>query len=761
MKRVSRILSFLIVFFVFGLVGCSSETYRLDFYDGTGGDGSYSDTLFYRNDLEVAGADPGVIYVDDGGEYDGWFFMYPTSDEIGGHGISAYKSRDLKSWEYVGPAFLPEDGSWSRTNIYAPECIYDEETQKYYLFYSADDIFNVDGRGFTNNYEKEFYAECENEVNSILTSLTSASGFEKIYTQATTLLESVDDEIEQYKVFFALEDATKPYMEYNGFASTGKYDLYSQEEKDAALKEIDAFRVNEETTEKSIIELNPDNKKLSELDESDALRIATLKKELALNAADLLLSLKTAGIEVMRMNGTAEGGKISDWSIGVAISDSPAGPFVQYTNMPGETGYNDKNRDISLGLPFLSNEDVWYYFKEYNGGTDFDNDEKLIPMIDIHPFVDPASGDKYLYMVREQSGGGTGGGTTDKHVANFIIAIKLGDKNAHWTDDPIWESAKRLTRVGYYDLSDRSDANKTDLNEGHINEGPFVVYNKQTGKYLLTMSVSSYGLRTYSVAQAVGDTPLGPFRKLSLEEGGKILSSEIDWDHISGTGHHSFVNYGGEMFVLYHEHFNRAEGGGQRGIAVDRVVWVKNAKGETILHCNGPTYSLQPKIGPDAEYKDITSKATVTCNNTAEDSDVAYLTDNVVPLYSWDTFLNEFVTGKKKKTTITLDFGSYVAVRAIMVYNSRNYETHFDKIDRIEFDFKKSVNGAEVSGMGYMDDIRFDNDEYIIEIDEDIRIMRPGAAAFAEFWEMEVSCIRIIFESSDPIAVSEIRVLGK
>lgn len=63
--------------------------------------------------------------------------------------------------------------------------------------------------------------------------------------------------------------------------------------------------------------------------------------------------------------------------------------------------------------------------------------------------------------------------------------------------------------------------------------------------------------------------------------------------------------------------------------------------------------------------------------------------------------------------------------------------------------------------MGYMDDIRFDNDEYIIEIDEDIRIMRPGAAAFAEFWEMEVSSIRIIFESSDPIAVSEIRVLGK
>lgn len=67
------------------------------------------------------------------------------------------------------------------------------------------------------------------------------------------------------------------------------------------MKEIDAFRVNEETTEKFIIELNPDNKKLSELDESDALRIATLKKELALNAADLLLSLKTAGIEVMRM----------------------------------------------------------------------------------------------------------------------------------------------------------------------------------------------------------------------------------------------------------------------------------------------------------------------------------------------------------------------------------------------------------------------------------------------------------------------------
>lgn len=701
-------------------VGCNNSTmYELSYYDEMNTAKGYDENLFYENDMEAACADPTAIYITDKNDPDyGWFYMYPTSDsDFGCHGFSAYKSRDLKSWQYVGPVFDPKEESWSHFSCWAPECIYDAETGKYYLFYSSTDYYNAlstpgrannDGYTFINNDEKKYYRGIEADIDAIV------GDNKKTTKEKINVLDSAIDELKKF-----YEGVTADVEASNGRT-------YTQGQITDALNQI-------ANLDKTVT------------DESQRLN----------DARTCLLKAKTVDVQKMFTS--------QDFGIGVAVSDSPRGPFTQYTNVKDEEGYDENNREITIDLPFLASEDVYYWLHDHRSewykGPDtpeqnpgqMTNVESCAPMIDVHPFVDPVSGEKYLYMVRDPNGGGPG----------FIFVMKMGKK---WTDDPKWDTATRLTRFGYYTTDDLSSSNKSsDLIEGTIiNEGPYVYYNKDSNKYYLTLSVNSYNKRSYSVVQAIGDSPLGPFRKLSRAEGGTVVATDFDWDHVSGPGHHSFVTFNDNLYIVYHAHYKRVTGGDQRGSCVDEVVWTKNAQGETIMHCNGPTYSYQPKIGPDAEYKNIATQAKITATNVAEDSDVSLLNDRLIRFFTWDEYLKEFTTGSKKETKITLTFDDYVATRALMVYNSWDYSFHWEKIDRVEMDFVKTVDGKEVTGTAYIDNLKFDTERHIgYNSDEQYNFMRPGGAAIAEYDELKVKEIRLTFKHDAPIAISEIYVLGK
>lgn len=700
-----------------GQGGKANTLYELSYYDETDAKKGYDENLFYENDMEAACADPTAIYINDPNDPDyGWFYMYPTSDsDFGCHGFSAYKSRDLKSWEYVGPIFDPVAESWSHFSCWAPECIYDAETGKYYLFYSAYDYYNStrigmpgnDGYTFINNAEKKYYRGIQADVDRIAT--TGDTDEEK--------LNNLYAAIDELKAFYESVTADEE-------ASNGR--VYTQAEIDAAKSKINDLNRTDGEVKQRI----------------DA-------------AKTCLFTAKTIDVKKLFTD--------CDFGIGVAVSDSPRGPFVQYTNVEGEEGYDANNRKITIDIPFLASEDVYYWLHDHRSewykGPDtpeenpgqMTSEEVSTPMIDVHPYVDPVSGDKYLYMVRDPNGG----------AAGFIFAMKMG-KN--WTDDPQWETATRLTRFGYYTTDDMSKGNKsTDLIEGtRINEGPYVYYNKDAKKYYLTLSVNAYNTRSYSVVQAIGDTPLGPFRKLSRAEGGTVVATDFDWDHVSGPGHHSFVTFNDSLYIVYHAHYKRATGGDQRGSCVDEIVWTKNAQGETIMHCNGPTYSYQPKIGPDMQYKNIATQAQITATNVAEDSSVSLLNDRLIRFFTWDEYLKEFTTGDGKETTITMKFDDYVTTRALMVYNSYDYAMHWEKVDRVEMDFVKTVDGKEIKGTAYIDNLKFDTDRHIGHNgDEEYNFMRPGGAAIAEYDELKVKEIRLTFKHDAPIAISEIYVLGK
>lgn len=437
-----------------------------------------------------------------------------------------------------------------------------------------------------------------------------------------------------------------------------------------------------------------------------------------------------------------------EWGVmlGVAEADEPYGPYVMTTR---------DGHDATT--PLFDRDKVM----EVIGETGQGEVTELFTCIDPHPYIAP-DGQKYLYFVRDRAGG---------EQKTHIWGVKMNT----WTD-PDYSSLTRLTRTGYYTVDDTSDENIASY-EGTgnaINEGPYIYESRQADgsyRYYLTLSINGWEDKTYSVIQAVGDSPLGPFTKLKEEDGGILISTDgQSWDHISGPGHHSFIRVGEELFILYHEHRDRMNGKSQRAAAIDRVSLTHNSKGEEVLYANGPTWSLQPRPEAHAEYKNIAGEAEVSSSG-GENAEA--LTDKMLSLYSYIDYVKEYTADKT--TTITLTFADYREVTGLMIYNSKFYDRAFIDVKRIEFDCR-SADG-KFDGTAYIDNLAFNWDFYRNEYAD---AMRPGGSAVAIFTPMQVKEIRITIELPETrpedlqlidengyivkqslVAVSEIVVLGK
>lgn len=101
------------------------------------------------------------------------------------------------------------------------------------------------------------------------------------------------------------------------------------------------------------------------------------------------------------------------------------------------------------------------------------------------------------------------------------------------------------------------------------------------------------------------------------------------------------------------------------------------------------------------------------------------------------------------KTRIKLSFEREVVVRAVMVYNSVDYERAFFQVKRIK-----------VGNLPAIKSLRF-NDSYINREFPEYPEMRPGGAFVAEFAETRAETVIIEIDAGRPIAISEIIVLGR
>ena len=450
----------------------------------------------------------------------------------------------------------------------------------------------------------------------------------------------------------------------------------------------------------------------------------------------------------------------------IAEGDSPAGPFTLVDHIDSYTATD--------GTPLKDIENIEtdnsYYYQRYMtfdpyqmsqamenlGLGDMDATSDVLRAIDFHPYVDSATGDKYLYF--------------NTSVNSYIMGIKMNS----WTE-PDYSTLTIIAKPGY---STPSAAEKDVPNEMNtsVNEAAWIT--EHNGKYYLTYSTNSYRDKTYQVCQAVADSPLGEFRKLTEKEGGILLSADAALrDDVSGTGHSSIINAGGQYYIVYHKHNSVSEGGSSRHVAVDEIEWitVKDAQGNDldVMYANGPTTSVQPLPEFASEYKNVASEAEVSATSLADDSSVSCLTDGLLSVNRFanndmvETYVKE--TCFTAETTITLTFDDYKTIRALMIYNSKNMESAFYNIERVEFDCRLEDGTLATK---YIDGLVFDWDAYTST--DDIDVIRPAASAIAEFDEIECIEIRITIspatEEQIPVhgyndmaelAVSEIRVLGK
>lgn len=123
------------------------------------------------------------------------------------------------------------------------------------------------------------------------------------------------------------------------------------------------------------------------------------------------------------------------------------------------------------------------------------------------------------------------------------------------------------------------------------NEGPFMVKHK--GTYYLMYSANCFCNETYALGYATSKSPMGPFVKYS---GNPILSNFSMRGDISGTGHHSVTKSpdGKEWIVMYHSHVHignlNESNHGIRQINIDRMEFQRDGS----IKILGPTVSPQP-----------------------------------------------------------------------------------------------------------------------------------------------------------------------
>lgn len=398
--------------------------------------------------------------------------------------------------------------------------------------------------------------------------------------------------------------------------------------------------------------------------------------------------------------------------ITVAYSSNPYGPFVCFDSTKPAYDFTSANPLVNSEL--ARNE-----------------------AIDAHPFIDPVSHKKYLYY----SGYSHGHDQT-------IFGVEMKD----WLH-PDYSTLTELTHL----FRTTVDVVNEDINEGQgldtVNEGPFMWYHD--GTYYLTFSVYNWTRPQYQVRQAVATSPLGKFTKIQPNDGGAVLVTDPAWETNASVGHHCFIPCGDTLMMAYHTFKNRNDVSNGRALAVDTVSFVKNAKGQTLMHCNGPTYSYQPLPEEISGYKNVAASARISANSIADDSDVSYLNDGAIAIHE-NGLVREF-RSDGGDVKITLDFDKFVHARSILVYNSATYDEAFWNISEIELTYKKSESKTDTVTI---ENVGFDTEWGADTFSE---FMNPGTSSIVEFDELPVSRIVITIEAgkNQTVAINEIKVLGR
>lgn len=389
--------------------------------------------------------------------------------------------------------------------------------------------------------------------------------------------------------------------------------------------------------------------------------------------------------------------------LAVAVSDTPAGPFHIIYDIDKATGKRIPTINFHTGC----------------------NTKYPWAAIDVSPFFDD-NGDFYLYFNKH----------ADDHYSslNGVWGMKMNSMSA-----PDYSTVSCLSAPGKVSASntpgqieefDTAYESYFDSTEGSINEAPFMYKHK--GKYYLTYASNGFGSIAYSVHQAVSDSPLSNFKKLSMEQGNPVLNGSLH-GQINGSAHHALVKNGDELWIVYHKHNTTQEysKGRDRSIAVDRVNFVKNSEGLDVLTANGPSVTLQWLPENISGYKNLAKTAKIEVSNGKGEK---YLTDTVLPYY--EVTSNNVLSLDKGNLTVTLKWDNPVSVSSVMIYNAYDVNKAFSKIERLKFKLAEKPKWASSKyAYAVIDDLKVSDKYWNKESKEYIQC----SPAVAEFEAMKIT----------------------
>ena len=242
-----------------------------------------------------------------------------------------------------------------------------------------------------------------------------------------------------------------------------------------------------------------------------------------------------------------------NFKIGVAVSDSPAGPFSDLYDRPV---FNPPYPVIDANVLFEDDGRCYLYFSRccYEHAVDSEIADKARQ----EGFCDEVE-ESWVYGVEMQP---DFSGVIGEPQLLLAPSSKLDDIQAEWES--------------------RSVANK-EVNR-RWTEGSYIF--KDGDKYYMMYSANHYGGKYYAVGYATSDSPLGPFVKSDVNP---VLEENVSQGGIvMGTGHNMVVTMpDSSRYCVYH--------GRMSSNPDERVVFFDRLEVDSagVLHVEGPTTTPQ------------------------------------------------------------------------------------------------------------------------------------------------------------------------
>ncbi len=247
-------------------------------------------------------------------------------------------------------------------------------------------------------------------------------------------------------------------------------------------------------------------------------------------------------------------GEVENFKIGVAVSDSPEGPFTDLMDRP------------------IFNPDY--------------------PVIDANVYFDEASGRCYLYYSRccykhsvesEVADSLRNAGSFPAIEESWVYGVELSSDFMHIIGEP------QLLLAPPTKLNDaQAEWESRSATHGEVNrrwtEGSYLF--KYGNTYYIMYSANSYMGKYYAVGYATADNPLGPFVKA---DNNPVLQENVsNGGTVMGTGHNMVITMpDGQLYCVYHGRMS--DNPGERVVLMDRVEIDKKGK----LTVCGPTVEPQ------------------------------------------------------------------------------------------------------------------------------------------------------------------------